>query len=251
MINLEKNINKSELSVEKKYVNNNIECIYENLPNFRIKTIKKIIDNISPFLDHKILVNFKNLAPHNPGFHSSLNPEFKTPEDFDKIYINSDFFDKSQIEYYFLHELGHAFEHQLDSTAKHNNLDILPENTDIESDYFKDYSYGEFQADFIAGFILNPDYVKNNLKSSVLKNTYEAVDKMFEGNNFIEIRKVIESEISKYKIEAENQYKLGKIEKPAWLDDEYEKAPIYLRAFDKKVNTNYQNYFNILEEKFK
>ncbi|MBU4369340.1 hypothetical protein KKG58_01090 [Patescibacteria group bacterium] len=240
-----------EVNVEQHYKNGNLECVYENLSDHHLVIIKKIIDNIAQYLDHKVLIIFKDFIPHNPGFHSSLNPEFKDPEDADSIHINSNFWDKTQIIDYLLHELGHAFECQLERIAKENNLKILPDGADIESDYFKNYSFGECQADFIQGFIVNNDYVKNNLKSPLLENIYKAVSKLFKDKDFSEIRKIREEENAKYKKETENQYELGKTDKPAWLMEGYKNVDIYLRAFDPEINAYYKKHFNDLEEKFK
>jgi len=239
-----------ETKVEQHYKNGNLECVYENLSNHHIVIVKKIIDDIAPYLDHKVLIIFKNFIPDNPGFHSKLEPEFKGTEDADSIHINSNFWDKTQITDYLLHELGHAFEYQLERIAKENNLKILPDGADIESDYFKNYSFGEFQADFIEGFIVDNNYVKNNLKSPLLENTYKAVSELFKHKDFSEIKKNRGEEIAEYKKETENQYELGKIDKPAWLTEGYKDINIYLRAFDPEINAYYKKYFNDLKKNY-
>jgi hypothetical protein len=225
--------NKKEI-IGNKYSQGNLECVYNGLSESQLAVVKKVIDSLAPYLDHKVLVNFKATVQHNPGIHSMLSPEFKGPDDADRIYINPNFFDKTKITDYFLHELGHAFELQLEKIAKDNNLSIFPEGADVRSEYFNDYEFAEFQADFIVGFIMAPEYVKNNLSTPILKDTYEAVNKMFAGQDFSEIKEASEIELAKCKMAD---------------PDNYYDVPIYLRAFDKEVNATYKKYFDDLKKR--
>ncbi|MFA7662498.1 MAG: hypothetical protein WCX88_01100 [Patescibacteria group bacterium] len=244
--NLEK-----EKPKENIYTNGNVECIYGELPDSYIVIVKKTIDSFAPYIDHKILIQILDFAKHNPGFHMTMNREIRELDgERDRMSINSDFWDKSKLGDFLLHELGHTIECQLDKIANENNIDLFDRSSKREVP-LKDWQIREIQADLLVAFVLEPEYFKNNLNSSTLKNTYEVFEKIFEGNNFSELREIFKIENNKYKIEAEEQYKLGKINKPAWLEDNYIKEPLYLRAFDQDVADRYLKQFDQLENKYR
>ena len=245
------NENKTE-----QYLKGEFKCVFlDNLSNHHMDSVKSIIDNFSPYLDHKILVKFKKISPHNPGFHSSLLAKFKSPEDYDNVIINTDFENKSHIPMYLIHEIGHAFSSQIEEVAKNEGLDIYPPGENVEDEYFENYEYnyqnGEFQADFLLAYIMNPDFLKNNSKSDIQKNMIKVYDKLFENNNFEKLRETLHNNDLKYKQEIEEQIKEGKIEKPIWMEKDYENTAIYYRALDKEINKKYNKYYNDLFEKYK
>lgn len=237
--------NKSE-----QYSKGELKCVFDNLSSHHIDSVKSIIDYLAVYLDHKVLTKFKKIPQHNPGSHAMLFPQFKTSEDYDSITINTDFENKSQIPYYFIHELGHAFELQIESIARNNDINIYPPEKNIEDECFEDYQYGEFQADFLVAYIVNPDFVKNNSKNDIQKNMIKVFDKLFVENNFKELRKTLHNNDLKYQQEIEEQIRTKKIDKPIWLEEGYENTPIYYRAFDKEVRKRYGEYFHNLEKKY-
>jgi hypothetical protein len=125
-----------------------------------------------------------------------------------------------------------------------------------DSDYnismgaFVQFVNGEFQADFLVAYIVNPDFVKNNSKNDIQKNMIKVFDKLFVENNFKELRKTLHNNDLKYQQEIEEQIRTKKIDKPIWLEDGYENTPIYYRAFDKEVRKRYGEYFHNLEKKY-
>lgn len=242
-----RNENKSEATYEK----GRIKCEFTSISDCHRETAKAITDNFGQYLDHDILIKYRNIPVYNPGLHGFLQPEFKSPGDRDNITVNTNFWDKSMIDQYAIHELGHAFEGQLINTAAKNNLNIFPEGMDVESDYFEGYQFGEFQSDLFVGLIFNPKYVENNLNSPILKNTYKAFKLLFKNNDFAELRAILEKKGSEYKKTIENNYILGKDEKPAWLEDGYKDMPIYERAFDENINNQHKEYFDRLDERFR
>ncbi len=232
------------------YSRGELKCIFSDLSIHHINSIKSIVDHFSNYLNHKVLVNFKKIPQHNPGLHSMLLPKFRTPEHYDSITINADFENKSQIPYYFIHELGHALQFQIEEITKSENLDIYPSGKNIEDEYFEDYQYGEFQADFLVAYIVNPEFVKNNVKNDIQKNMIKVFDKLFIGNNFKELRESLYNNDLKYQQEVEEQVRTNKIDKPVWMEEGYENVPIYYRAFDEEVNKRYKDYFDDLEKKY-
>lgn len=237
--------NKSE-----QYSKGELKCVFDDLSSHHIDSVKSIIDHLAIYLDHKVLAKFKKIPQHNPGLHTMLYPQFKTPEDYDGITINTDFENKSQIPYCFIHELGHAFELQIESIARNNGINIYPPGENIEDEYFEDYQYGEFQADFLEAYIVNPDFVKNNSKNDIQKNMIKVFDKLFVENNFKELREILYNNDLKYRQEIEEQIKMKKIDKPIWMEENYENTPAYYRAFDQEINKRYKEYFYNLEKKY-
>lgn len=254
MNNFESNFNLDRINPKKEKIkikeNENLKCNIENLSEQHADSAEKILENIGPYLDHKVKVKFLDFPAHNPGMHSLLFPQFKTKKDYDSISINTNFEDKNQIPYYLLHELGHAFESQIKETAKSENLPIYPPEGSAESEYFEDYSYGEFQADFLVGYVMNQNYVKENIKTDYQKNTYQVYEKLFANNNFEEIKNAINKNETDYQEEIIKKYESGEINKSEWLDEDYMASPIYMRAFDEKINKEYKKYFDNLEEKY-
>lgn len=254
MNHFESNYNRPNNEAKKEEIvffeNGNIKYSFENLAESHRQSVKKIIDNIAPYLSNKVEVKFLDFVPHNPGMHSGLSREFKTEEDYDSISINSNFADKTQIPYYLLHELGHAFEPQIEKTAKDEGLEIFAPEEDAQSEYFDDYEYSEFFADSFVGYVMNQDYVKENAKTKKQLNTLAVYEKLFANNNFAEIKKIVNENEANYKAQMIKKYESGEIDKPEWLEDNYIKSPIYVRAFNRDINKEYKNYFTYLEKKY-
>lgn len=237
-------------SDEEIYKHKYLKCHFNNLSEQHLRSVKSIVDNIDPYLDHGVEVKSFDFSAHNPGMHSYLLPKFKTAGDYDSICINSNFEDKNQIPYYLLHELGHAFQEQIKEIAAKEGLKIYPDEGE-DADYFKGCSYREFQADLFVGYIMDKEYVQQNIKTELEKNTFQVYEKLFVNNNFEKIKNSIHENEVNYKAEILKKYESGEIPRPVWLDQDYMNIPIHMRAFDEEINIQYRKYFDDLERKYK
>ncbi len=214
-----------------------------------LANVKPVLDALAPYLDHGVFVTFGEGAAHNPGLCSMMLPKFKDPGHQDRVWINRNFWDRSKITEYLIHELGHSFQYQLEAAAEKNKLALFPPDGDITTEYFKEYEIGELQADIFTGYILNPELMEKELDEPVALASLEATKKLLAGADFTGLRETIKRNDEDYKALAEKRYHEGG-EKPAWLEEGYKDIPIYERALDADVNADYKRHVADLEKRF-
>lgn len=187
MFNPEKsNFNKPEPPTtknesEEKYESGNITFIAEGAQNsHQIEMAKSITEAISPYMENNVHIQYKKIKAENPGFNSRLNPKFRDENYHDSITINSNYQHQDELPFILAHELGHSFEEKLEQIVKDNRVEALPIGMDDE--------YADFYADLIAVYILKPELLKKLENISVGQNTLLAIQKMFDGNDFTELR---------------------------------------------------------------
>lgn len=166
---------------EKKYESGNITFFPEGAKNSnQIEIAKNIIEAISSYMDKKVHVQYKAMKPENPGFNSRLDPELRNENYYDLITINSDYQHQDELPFFILHELGHSFEEKLEQIIKDKGVEALPPGIDDD--------YADFYADLIAVYILRPELLQKLKNISIGQNTLSAIQEMFEGNDFTELR---------------------------------------------------------------
>lgn len=224
MFNPEKpNFNEPESPTAKnesheKYESGNITFFAEGAQNRdQIEMAKSITEAISPYMDNKVHVQYKEIKAENPGFNSILNPEFRDENYHDLVTINSNYQHQDELSFFLAHELGHSFEEKLEQIVKDNGVEALPVGMDDE--------YADFYADLIAVYILKPELLKKLEDIPVGQNTLSAIQKMFEGNDFTELRTKLNSLSSQETAIEPNKEK--ETEREARLDKLFE------RVFDK------------------
>ncbi|MFA6307460.1 MAG: hypothetical protein WCS88_02125 [Patescibacteria group bacterium] len=166
---------------EEKYENGNITFFAEGAKNNgQIEIAKNITETIAPYMDNKVHVQYKKIKAENPGFNSRLNPKFRDENYHDSITINSDYQYQDELPFILAHELGHSFEEKLEQIVKNDEVETLPVGMDDE--------YADFYADLIAVYILRPELLKKLEDIPAGQNTLLAIQKMFSGNDFTELR---------------------------------------------------------------
>jgi len=187
MFNPEKpNLNKPEFTSaedeqEKTYESGNVTFFAESAQNsYQHKLAKSITESIAPYMDHKIHVRYKKMKTENPGFNSKLNPKFRDENYHDSVTVNSNYQHQDELPFSLSHELGHSFEEKLEQMIKNKGLEALPVGIDDE--------YADFYADLIAVYILKPDLLKKLEGIPAAQNTLSAIQEMFDGENFTELR---------------------------------------------------------------
>lgn len=187
MFNPEKpNFNKPEpLAAEdkskEKYESGNVTLFAEGAKNnYQLEMAKSITGAISPYMDNKVHVQYKKIKTENPGFNSRLNPEFRDENYHDSVTVNSNYQHQDELPFILSHELGHSFEEKLEQMIKDKGLEALPVGIDDE--------YADFYADLIAVYILKPELLKKLKDIPVGQNTLLAIQEMFEGEDFTELR---------------------------------------------------------------
>jgi len=187
MFNPEKpNFNKPESQIpedelKETYESGNITLFAEGAKNNnQLEMAKSITEAISPYMDNKVHVQYKEIKTENPGFNSRLNPEFRDENYHDSVTVNSNYQHQDELPFFLSHELGHSFEEKLEQMIKDNGLEALPVGIDDE--------YADFYADLIAVYILKPELLKKLEDIPVGQNTLSAIQEMFGGEDFTELR---------------------------------------------------------------
>jgi hypothetical protein len=224
------------LDKETFYENGEIKYFYyEDSDEYHINGTKLVIDALAPHMDHPVQIRYRKMKADSPGFNSRMNPEHRTSDYADRVNMNTDYYDQSQLYYYLIHELGHSFEEKIQELASKEKSDILPAGIDED--------YADFYADLIPCIILSPEKLENK-DSPLLKNTVEVIKKSLGDSDFSKLRESLENIVSKYKSDEEKGYrKLLKsqkdsidntgIQKPPWLEEDYQDEPFYFRVFEK------------------
>lgn len=218
----EQKLSTFEKGLDKKYESSNITLFLEGIENkYHAEITKRIIDELSPYMDIKVHIQFKSIKRENPGFNSILNPRFRNEDYYDSITINSNYEYPDELPFTLIHELGHSFEEKLEQLIKDRNIEALPVGIDAE--------YADFYADLIAVYILKPELLNNINTASIAENTVLAIREMFNNNNFAELRKKID-EISSNEITTNDE---GSVEKEKRLTILYERV---LKKIDEYCN---------------
>jgi len=199
-MNMEQGPSPEEINPHR-YSNGAIDFNYENAPESgQVEIIKKIIDNVAPYIADKVKIKLKRMAKHNAGFCSRLNLEFKTEQDADSISINPDYEDPSQIAGYTLHEIGHSLEDRLHKQGAEIGKEVLPVGLDED--------YGDFYADLLAYYVLDPEGLKARAADERTKNTIAIFEQHFDGNVFDQLRRelapILERLAAEHRAQKEN-----------------------------------------------
>ncbi|MFA5075905.1 MAG: hypothetical protein WC480_00585 [Patescibacteria group bacterium] len=202
---------------------------YHNQPETRA-LFTKMADHLAPFLDHPVKVWLDHNDSYNPGGNTPRRPDMQI--DFDMVTINMDYWDGNELPDCFFHEVGHSLEDQLASIAHQDGKELLP-------------SSGpgcQYQADLIACYILRPEEFQKYLDIPAVKDTYQAIEQLFSGNNFDELRKALVGLMVDYRHGVETRYQASlarlnipdapdNLARPAWLAEDYEFKPFNSRSF--------------------
>lgn len=177
---------------------------------------KKIIDALAPYFERDTRVEFVPMRDEtNAGHSSRLHPKFRTPEDYDRVAVNSNFHDKNQLHAALIHELGHGLEEQIAKVVEEQGLKALP--AELDSDY------ADFYADLIPCYILDPEALKAHGDDPLVKDTIAAIRKTLGENDFSELREALTAMAAAHASELEKE---GAVREPA-------ESPFYLRVFEK------------------
>ena len=249
--NFEQSLEPIKLESEDLITEGNIDFETENLEKAHgLPIAKTIIEAMAPYMDDKILVRFLKMSKDNAGYCSRLKPEFKGPEDRDAVTINPDY-DQSQMHLGMIHEIGHAFEGKLESIARDNDLEILPQpgQREQDNDFFENGGFEEgenyegFYGDLIPMYIFYPEKLREFEHLPMVKDSIVAIEKMFEDDNFEGMRITLKTQIAEFKayLETEHQtaaageYGEEELEdmKPVWLKEDYKDEPFIFRVLGK------------------
>lgn len=228
MFNPEKpNFNKPEPTItvsepEEKHESGNITFFAEGVQNNnQLEVTKSIIGAISPYMGNKVHIQYKDIKAENPGFNSILNPEFRDENYHDLVTINSSYQNQDELQFFLLHELGHSFEEKLEQIVKDKGVEALPVGMDDE--------YADFYADLIAVYILKPELLKKLENIPAGQNTLLAIQEMFKGNDFTELRTNLNSLSSQETALAPNNKE--EAEKKERLDKLFERVFIKINEY--------------------
>jgi len=171
---------------EARYESGNVTVYPEGIQGTgQLELVKSIVESISPYIDHRVHIRYNEIKKENPSFYSRLNPEYRDENYHDLITINSNYQYKSELPFYLIHELGHSLEEKLELIVKGRGAAALPVGIDDE--------YADVYADLIAVYILKPELLIRLRGMPVGQNTLLAIQEMFRGNDFVELRNKLDT----------------------------------------------------------